>query len=153
MLNVMKIPHFGYHEEVNASVKVLLSCYHRRYLWLDRMIIMDPMLIHQITSLITKGPEPQHFYPGKASNHSLAQCIKEAYGEVEKGKRCYKVSSIQDGAVSHAFQLIVFKVIRNNFPTQVTGFMVGLTGKCVEDMKMNWENYLVNELEKYCHET
>jgi hypothetical protein len=36
ILNVMKIPHFGRHQEVNACIKILLSCYHRGYLWLDR---------------------------------------------------------------------------------------------------------------------
>jgi hypothetical protein len=55
---------------------------------------MDPTLIHQITLLSMKGLDPQHFYPGKASNRSVAQRIKEAYGEVEKGKQGYKVSSI-----------------------------------------------------------
>jgi hypothetical protein len=49
---------------------------------------------HHITGLGMKGPNPQHFYLGKASDLSLAQCIKEAYGEVEKGKRGYKVASI-----------------------------------------------------------
>jgi hypothetical protein len=33
-----------------------------------------------------QGPDPQQFYPGKTSDRSLAQRIKEAYGEVEKGK-------------------------------------------------------------------
>jgi hypothetical protein len=40
MLNVMKIPHFGHHQEVNACVKLLLSCYHGGYLWLDQRITM-----------------------------------------------------------------------------------------------------------------
>jgi hypothetical protein len=57
-------------------------------------ITVDPMLIHWITGLSVKGPDPQQFYPGKASDSSLAQRIKEAYGEVEKGKRDYKVASI-----------------------------------------------------------
>jgi hypothetical protein len=45
-------------------------------------------------------------------------------------------------------QLLVGKLVRKNHPTQVTGFMVDLAGKCVEGMQMNWVNYLVNELEK-----
>jgi hypothetical protein len=49
-------------------------------------ITVDPTLIHRITGLSVKGPDPQQFYPGKASDHSLAQRIKEAYREVEKGK-------------------------------------------------------------------
>jgi hypothetical protein len=94
------------------------------------------------------GPDPQHFYPGKTSDHSLAQCIKEDYGDVEKGKRGYKVGSILDGAVRLACQLIADKLVRKNHPMQVTRFVVDLAGKCVEGMQMNWVSYLVNELEK-----
>jgi hypothetical protein len=86
VLNVVNIPHFGSHQKVNTCVKVLLSCYHGGYLWLDRRITVDTALIHQITGLSMKGPEPQKFYPGKPSNPSLAQRIKESYGKVEKGK-------------------------------------------------------------------
>jgi hypothetical protein len=46
VLNVMNIPHFGRHQEVNACVKLLLSCYHGGYLWLDRRITVDLTLIH-----------------------------------------------------------------------------------------------------------
>jgi hypothetical protein len=94
MLNVMNIPHFGHHQEVNACVKLLLSCYHGGYMWLDRRIIVDLMLIHWITGLSVKGLDPQQFYLGKASDQSLAHCIKEYYGEVGKVKRGYKVASI-----------------------------------------------------------
>jgi hypothetical protein len=90
----MKIPHFGHHQEVNACVKLLLSCYHGGYLWLDQWIIVDPVLIHLNTGLSMQGPDPRQFYPGKASDRSLVQRIKEAYDEVEKGKRRYKVTSI-----------------------------------------------------------
>jgi hypothetical protein len=51
-----------------------------------------------------------------------------------------------------ACQLIVGKLVRKNLPTQVTGFVVDLAGKCVEGMQMNWVSYLVNELEKDCRE-
>jgi hypothetical protein len=47
LLNVMNIPHFGRHQEVNACVKLLLSCYHGGYLWLNRRITVDPMLMIQ----------------------------------------------------------------------------------------------------------
>jgi hypothetical protein len=55
-------------------------------MWLDKWIIVDQALIHFIIGLSMQGPDPQHFYPGKASDRSLAQRIKEAYDEVEKGK-------------------------------------------------------------------
>jgi hypothetical protein len=106
-------------------------------MWLDRCIIMDPVLIHLITGLSMQGPDPQQFYPRKTSDHSLEQCIKEDYGDVEKGKRGYKVASIQDGVVCLTCQLIAGKIVRKNYLTQVTGFIVDLIGKCVEGMQMN----------------
>jgi hypothetical protein len=72
ILNVMKIPHFSRHQEVNACVKLLLSCYHGGYLWLNRRVTVDPTLIHLIIGLSMQGPDPQHFYPGKTSDRSLA---------------------------------------------------------------------------------
>jgi hypothetical protein len=78
-------------------------------MWLDRRINVDLMLIHLITGLSMQGLDRQLFYPGKASDRSLEQRIKEAYDEVEKGKRGYKVSPIQDGAVCLAFQIIAGK--------------------------------------------
>jgi hypothetical protein len=50
-----------------------------------------------------------------------------------------------------ACQLIAGKLVKKNRPTQVTGFVVYLAGKCVEGMQMNWASYLINELEKDYH--
>jgi hypothetical protein len=128
LLNVMKIPHFGRHQEVNACVKLLLSCYHGYYLWLDRRITVDLTLIHRITGLSMQGLDPQDFYPGKAADRVLAQKIKDTYDDVEKGMRGYKVASIQNGAVCLACQLITGNLVRKNRPTQVTGFVIDLQG-------------------------
>jgi hypothetical protein len=51
-----------------------------------------------------------------------------------------------------ACQLIAGKLVRKNRPTQVTGFVVDLAGKCVEGLQMNWVKYLVNQLELDCRE-
>jgi hypothetical protein len=58
LLNVMKIPHFRRHQEVNACVKLLLSSYHGGYLWLNHHITIDLTLIHKITGLSMQGPDP-----------------------------------------------------------------------------------------------
>jgi len=152
ILNMMKIPNFRRHQEVNACIKILLSCFHGGYLWLDRHITVDPALIQRITRLIMQGPDPQDFYPGKAADHALAQTIKDTYGDVEKGKQGYKVASIQNGTVCLDFQLITSKLVRKKRPTQVMGSVIDLTRKCVEEMQMNWVSYLVNQLEKDCRE-
>jgi hypothetical protein len=120
-------------------------------MWLERCINVDPMLILLITGLSMQGPDPQHLYQGNTSDLSLAQRIKEEYSEVEKGKRGYKVVSIQYDAVCLDFHLIAGKIIGKNHPTQVTGFVVDLAGKYMEGMKMNWVSYLINDLKTECH--
>jgi hypothetical protein len=146
ILNVMKIPHFGRHEEVNRCIKLLLSCYHGSYLWLDRHIIVDLTLIHRITGLSMQGPDPQ----GKAADRALAQRIKDTYGDVEKGTWGYKVASIQNDIVHLACQLIAGNLVRKNRPTHVMRFVVDLIKKCVEGLQMNWVKYLANQLLDFC---
>jgi hypothetical protein len=124
LLNVMKILHFGRYQEVNACVKLLLASYHRGYLWLDHQIFVDLALINRITRLSMQGPDPHEYYPGKTIDHALAQKIKEAYGNVEKGARGYNVASIESGAMRLACQLIAGKLVHKNQPTQVSSFVV-----------------------------
>jgi hypothetical protein len=148
----MKIPHFGRHQEVNAYVKLLLSCYHGGYLWLNHYIVVDFTLINWITGLTMQGPDPQDFYLEKSMDRTLAQRIKDTYGDVEKGMQGYKVASIYNGTVCLTCQMIAWKLVRKNRPTQVTSFVVNLAGKCVEGLQMNWAMYLVNQLELDCRE-
>jgi hypothetical protein len=63
-------------------------------MWLDRCVTVDPSLIHLIIGPSRQGPDPHQFYPRKTSDRSLEKRIKEAYDDVEKGKKGYKVSSI-----------------------------------------------------------
>jgi hypothetical protein len=130
----MKIPHFGHHQEVNSCVKLLLTSYHRGYLWLNRDITVDPTLINKITGLTMQGPDPHDYYLGKTADHALAQKIKEAYGNVDKGAQGYKVASIQSDMVHLACQLIIGKLVHKNRSTQVSGFVVELVGKCTEGL-------------------
>jgi hypothetical protein len=103
ILNIMKLHHLDRHQEVNACVKLLLSCYHGGYLWLNMCMTVDPILIHMITRLSMQGTDPQKFYLGKVFDCTLAQRIKDTYDDVEKGKKGYNIASIQDGAVHLAF--------------------------------------------------
>jgi hypothetical protein len=70
---------------VNTCVKILLSCYHGGYLWIDPRITVDMTLIHRIKILSMQGPDPHEFYTGKATDHTLTQNIKDTYNDVEKG--------------------------------------------------------------------
>jgi hypothetical protein len=68
LLNVMNIPHFGRHQEVNGCIKLLLYCYHGRYLWLNRCITVGLTLINWIIGFIMQGLDPHDFYPLNTSN-------------------------------------------------------------------------------------
>jgi hypothetical protein len=53
LLNLFDIPHFGHNNKVNACVKLLLSCMHGGYMWMDRPISIDMDLIARIIGLPT----------------------------------------------------------------------------------------------------
>jgi hypothetical protein len=72
ILNMMKIPHFGRHHEVNVCIKIMLSFFHDGYLWLEKHNTIDLVLIHWITGLSMQGPDPQEFYPRRATDCALA---------------------------------------------------------------------------------
>jgi hypothetical protein len=123
---------------VNACVRLLLSCYHGGYLWLDYRITVDLILINQIIGISMQGPDPQYFYPRKTTDRTLAQRIKDTYGDVEKGMPGYKVASIENAIVRLGSQMITGKLVRKKRPTQVIRFVVDLVGKCAEGLQMNW---------------
>jgi hypothetical protein len=52
ILNLFDIPHFGSIQKINSSVKMLLSCVHGEYMWLDRIVSIDTYLITCITGLL-----------------------------------------------------------------------------------------------------
>jgi hypothetical protein len=57
ILNLLEISHFGWSMEINACVKVLLSCVHGGTLWLDPPVSMI-LLIACITGFpkARRGP-------------------------------------------------------------------------------------------------
>jgi hypothetical protein len=51
ILNLFYIPHFGKSAKINMCVKLLLSCVHIGFIWLDRLISIDIELITWIIGL------------------------------------------------------------------------------------------------------
>ena len=68
LLNLLRIPHFGRSAEVTAIMKVLLSCMHEGFLWLDRKVDLNVHLIHRITGLSKGGSNPAKHFVGKELN-------------------------------------------------------------------------------------
>jgi hypothetical protein len=57
ILNLLEVPHFGHSLEINACVKLLLSCVHGGTLWLDPPVSIDTALIARITGLPKSGED------------------------------------------------------------------------------------------------
>ena len=72
LLNLLKIPHFGQSNEINAVVKVLLSCMHGGHLWLDRRVDITIDLIHRITELSKTGEDPTTHFIGKDQDKKIS---------------------------------------------------------------------------------
>ena len=83
---------------MNAVVKVLLSCVHEGYLWLDRKIDLNVDVIHRINGLSKVGTDPGMHFVGKKLNWKLAAKITKEH-KVTKGMRAYDSVDIQDQAL------------------------------------------------------
>ena len=79
LLNVLRLPHFGRSAEVNAVVRVLLSCVHGGYLWLGHKIDLNVDLIHRITGLSKTGKYPEIQVSGKTKDSKLPTALVKKY--------------------------------------------------------------------------
>jgi hypothetical protein len=73
ILNLLDILHFGRSVEINICVKLLLSCVHGGFIWLDRPVSIDTELIAYITGLSSKGEDPSPFFTEKSKEKALEE--------------------------------------------------------------------------------
>ena len=98
LLNVLRIPHFGRSPEFNTIVKVLLSCVHDNYLWLDRKIDLNVDAIHIITGLSKVCVDPSTHFVGKSQDRKLVAWLTKEF-KLSKGGKAYDAMDIQDQAL------------------------------------------------------
>lgn len=71
LLNLLCILHFVCSLELNAIVKILLSCIHDGYLLLDRKIDVNVDVIHHIIGLRKVGADQASHFIGKNLDRKL----------------------------------------------------------------------------------
>jgi hypothetical protein len=98
ILNLLEVPHFGRSLEINACVKLLLSCIHGGTLWLDPPVSIDTALIAWITGLPKAGEDPTTLF-NKAGERALSEAMKEKF-HTFRGKRGLDVMNINDDRCS-----------------------------------------------------
>jgi hypothetical protein len=108
LLNLFDIPHFGWSQEINACVKMLLSCVHGGYMWLDRPVSIDTDLIVHITGLPSQGEDPSLLFFDKKNEKSLSESMKEKF-HTFCGQHGLDVASICDPTVRFVMQALACK--------------------------------------------
>ena len=93
LLNLLRIPHFGWSLELNAIVKVLLSCVRDGYLWLDRPIDLNVDVIHHITRLSKVDVDPSTHFVGKNLDRKQATKLTKEFN-LSKGTKVYDSADI-----------------------------------------------------------
>jgi hypothetical protein len=79
LLNLFNIMHFGWSQEINACVKMILSCVHEGYMWLDKTISIYNNLIVHITSLSSQGKDLTSLVFDKNNEKYLTESMKEKF--------------------------------------------------------------------------
>ena len=86
ILRLLDIPHFGHILEVNAYIKLLLSCVHGRNLCLDMKVEITTQLISEIIELPIQGEDLEHLFKKENEKVKVQEMYKK-YGptRVERG--------------------------------------------------------------------
>lgn len=119
------MPHFHRAPVTIFVIRQLLYVVHGGCLWLEEPIPITDHLIHHITRLLCKGEDPTDISEGKSSDLAVAEAMKKKY-KLEKKKRGYAISSVNNIAVKGATQILAGKLMRKCCADEVSAPMVAL---------------------------
>lgn len=85
LLNLLHILHFTRNPELNVGVKVLLSCVHNGYLWLDLKIDVNMDIIHRITGLSKVGMDLASHFVNKNLDRKLSAKLTKEFNLTKGG--------------------------------------------------------------------
>jgi len=147
LLNLLRLPHFGRSAEVNAVVRVLLSCLHGGYLWLGRQVDLNIDLIHRITGLSKTGKLPDLQISGKTKDSKLPPALVKKY-KLQRGGRAYDITSIENETLRFTASLLAGRLLTKVRPKEVTGSVISLAVQVTEGEQFNWSLFLLNMLQE-----
>ena len=88
---------------------------------------------------------------GKRNNLAIAEAMKKKF-KLEKKKRGYVISNINNATVKVMTQILVGKVMRKCCVDEVPALVVSLATQCTEGVHFNWVDYLCIEFLESCCE-
>ena len=110
LLNLLRLPHFGRGAEVNAVVRILLSCLHGGYLWVGNKVDLNVDLIDHITGLSKTGQHTTIDTIGKTKEPKLSPTLFSRY-PLQRGGRAYDIASISYKTLSFTASLLAGKLL------------------------------------------
>jgi len=100
-------------------------------LCLEETIPITGHLVHRITWLPCKGEDPANIADGKSDDLAITEAMKKKF-KLEKKKRGYVISSINNPADKVATQILAGKVIWKCCMNEVPAPVVALAVQCTE---------------------
>jgi len=118
------VPHFHHAPIIIFVIKKLLCLVHGGCLWLEEPIPITEHLIQRITQLPCKGDDTIDISEGKRNDLAIVEAMKNY--KLEKKKRGYAISSINDKIVRVVTQILAGKVMCKCHVDEVPMPMVAL---------------------------
>ena len=143
LLNLLEIPHFRRCVEVNAMVRVILSCVNGGYLWLSSRVDIGVDLTHRITGLSKHGKDPQIQIDGKTKDSRLLASQVDEY-QLQRGGRAYDLTALKDQSLKFTASLLAGRLLTKVRPKEVTGSVIKLAIEVTKGIDFNWSLFLLN---------
>jgi len=117
-------------------IRQLLWFVHDGCLWLEEPIPIIDHLIHRITRLPYLGEDLANILEGKGGELALAESMKKKF-KLEKKKRGYSISNINNPPVKVETQILARKVMRKCRANEVPAHVIALAVQCAEGVQFN----------------
>jgi len=118
---------------------------------LEEPIPITDHLIDRITRLPCKGGDPVDISEGKRSDLAIVESMKKEY-KLEKKKRGYAISSINNKAIKVATKILESKVMHKCRANEAPMPVVAHAEQCVEGVHFKWFEFLYKEFLENFHE-
>jgi len=105
-------------------------------LWLKEPLPITNHLIHHITWLPYSGENPINISEGNGGDLALKEAMKVKF-KLEKKKRGYSISSINNPTMKVATQILEGKVIQKCCEDEVLVLVISLVAQCAEGVQFN----------------
>jgi hypothetical protein len=138
--------------EINICVKLLLSCIHGGFLWLDREVSIDTHLIACDYRISISRGRPSTIVHRQDAGKILSRKNEGKIWHIQRSAQTRHHASINDDTIRFVTQVLACKLLRKCCKDQVPAGVIEATEKCIAGVMMNWSTFLMNQFLMDCRE-